>query len=75
MFIPQFEFKFYIFLFSFIFDSHYKVAITGASLLSTTFSDVTFVFCTLTGMLTNIAKARKRTWFYAIDPNVSFGTL
>lgn len=75
---PEFAFNFVFFFFIFflrIFDSHYKVDITGASLLSATISDVSFIFSTLTGILTKIAKACKRTFFFVIGAKISFGIL
>lgn len=48
---PEFAIDFVRVCFPRILDSHYKVDITGTSLLGATLSDVTFIFCTLTGIL------------------------
>lgn len=55
-----------------ILDSHYKVDITGTSLLGATLSDVTFIFCTLLGIL---KKKIANTDIFFIGTKNSFGTL
>lgn len=70
---PEFAIDFVRVCFPRILDSHYKVDITETSLLGATLSDVTFIFCTLTGILKK--KIANTDIFFFVGTKNSFGTL